>query len=134
MGPAFTRVLLNGAPVASGLGRQLGGQHQCQPRSRHGLPASELFSSASVYKSQKASIIEGGLAGDGVDVAAPLSTSADLRSAAVTFSGNHWRPRQALGQDKGLGPDQQHLGPACGGVGGRWWVAFGQTFYRMPTT
>ena len=131
MGPAFTRVLLNGAPVASASAGNWAGSIQCQPRrGRHGLPLpSELFSSASVYKSQKASIIEGGLAGT-VD----MRSAPDFRQARPAFSRHLQRqlprPRQALGQDR-LGPDQQHLGPACGGLGGRVrGVAFGQTFYH----
>ncbi|MBI1771025.1 MAG: TonB-dependent receptor plug domain-containing protein [Burkholderiales bacterium] len=63
MGPAFTRVLLNGAPMASASAGSWGGSISANREVDMDFLPSELFRSASVYKSQQASLIEGGIAG-----------------------------------------------------------------------
>ena len=63
MGPAFTRVLLNGAPITSASGSNSGGGVSANREVDMDFLPSELFRSATVYKSQQASLIEGGLAG-----------------------------------------------------------------------
>lgn len=88
MGPAFTRVLLNGAPMASASAGSWGGNISANREVDMDFLPSELFRRATVYKSQQASVIEGGIAGT-VDMRSvrPFDKSG-LRSA-FTVSGNY---------------------------------------------
>jgi TonB-dependent receptor len=88
MGPAFTRVLLNGAPMASASAGGPGGNISANREVDMDFLPSELFRRATVYKSQQASVIEGGIAGT-VDMRSvrPFDKSG-LRSA-FTISGNY---------------------------------------------
>jgi TonB-dependent receptor len=88
MGPAFTRVLLNGAPMASASAGSWGGSISANREVDMDFLPSELFRSASVYKSQQASLIEGGIAGTvNMRSVRPFDKSG-LRSA-FTLSGNY---------------------------------------------
>jgi hypothetical protein len=88
MGPAFTRVLLNGAPMASASAGSWGGSISANREVDMDFLPSELFRSATVYKSQQADIIEGGVAGTvNMRSVRPFDKSG-LRSA-FTASGNY---------------------------------------------
>lgn len=63
MGAAFTRVLLNNAPMASASAGSWGGNISANREVDMDFLPSELFRSATVYKSQQADLIEGGVAG-----------------------------------------------------------------------
>ena len=108
MGPQFTRVLLNGAPMASASAGSWGGNISANREVDMDFLPSELFSSASVYKSQKASIIEGGIAGTVNMRSARPFDKAGFRSA-FTLSGNYRDQNKQVGYD-GLRTRQQHLG------------------------
>ena len=88
MGPAFTRVLLNGAPMASasagGWGNPIGSNREVD---MDFLP-SELFRRATVYKSQQASVLEGGIAGT-VDMRSVRPFDKRGFRSAFTLSGNY---------------------------------------------
>jgi TonB-dependent receptor len=88
MGPAFTRVLLNGAPMASASAGSWGNNISANREVDMDFLPSELFRRATVYKSQQASVTEGGIAGT-VDMRSvrPFDKSG-LRSA-LTLSGNY---------------------------------------------
>lgn len=88
MGPAFTRVLLNGAPMASASAGSWGGNISANREVDMDFLPSELFRSASVYKSQQASLIEGGIAGTVNMRSVRPFDKAGLRSA-FTLSGNY---------------------------------------------
>jgi TonB-dependent receptor len=88
MGPAFTRVLLNGAPMASASAGSWGGSISANREVDMDFLPSELFRSASVYKSQQASLIEGGIAGTVNMRSVRPFDKAGLRSV-FTLSGNY---------------------------------------------
>ena len=88
MGPAFTRVLLNGAPMASASAGSWGGNISANREVDMDFLPSELFRSASVYKSQQAGVIEGGIAGTVNMRSVRPFDKAGLRSA-FTLSGNY---------------------------------------------
>ncbi|WBS05255.1 TonB-dependent receptor [Pseudoduganella sp. SL102] len=88
MGPAFTRVLLNGAPMASASAGSWGGNISANREVDMDFLPSELFRSATVYKSQQASVIEGGIAGTVNMRSVRPFDKAGLRSA-FTLSGNY---------------------------------------------
>ncbi|MBI3729291.1 MAG: TonB-dependent receptor [Burkholderiales bacterium] len=88
MGPAFTRVLLNGAPMASASAGSWGGSISANREVDMDFLPSELFRSASVYKSQQASLIEGGIAGT-VDMRSVRPFDKNGFRSAFTLSGNY---------------------------------------------
>lgn len=88
MGAAFTRVLLNGAPMASASAGSWGGSISANREVDMDFLPSELFRSASVYKSQKASLIEGGIAGT-VDMRSVRPFDKAGFRSAFTLSGNY---------------------------------------------
>jgi TonB-dependent receptor len=88
MGAAFTRVLLNGAPMASASAGHWGGVISANREVDMDFLPSELFRSATVYKSQQASVIEGGIAGTVNMRSVRPFDKAGLRSA-FTLSGNY---------------------------------------------
>ena len=88
MGAAFTRVLLNGAPMASASAGSWGGSISANREVDMDFLPSELFRSASVYKSQQASLIEGGIAGTVNMRSVRPFDKAGLRSV-FTLSGNY---------------------------------------------
>ncbi|MVW60758.1 TonB-dependent receptor [Massilia sp. NEAU-DD11] len=88
MGPAFTRVLLNGAPMASASAGSWGGNISANREVDMDFLPSELFRSATVYKSQQASVIEGGIAGT-VDMRSVRPFDKAGFRSAFTLSGNY---------------------------------------------
>ncbi|KQQ33335.1 hypothetical protein ASF61_09600 [Duganella sp. Leaf126] len=88
MGPAFTRVLLNGAPMASASAGSWGGNISANREVDMDFLPSELFRSASVYKSQQASLIEGGIAGT-VNMRSVRPFDKSGFRTAFTLSGNY---------------------------------------------
>lgn len=88
MGPAFTRVLLNGAPMASASAGSWGGNISANREVDMDFLPSELFRSATVYKSQQASVIEGGIAGT-VDMRSVRPFDKAGFRSAITLSGNY---------------------------------------------
>jgi TonB-dependent receptor len=88
MGPAFTSVLLNGAPIAAASGGNWGGGVGAGREVDMDFLPSELFRSGTVYKSQQASLEEGGIAGTvNMRSVRPFDKSG-LRSA-FTLAGNY---------------------------------------------
>ncbi len=88
MGPAFTRVLLNGAPMASASAGSWGGNISANREVDMDFLPSELFRSATVYKSQQSDISEGGVAGTVNMRSVRPFDKAGFRSA-FTASGNY---------------------------------------------
>jgi TonB-dependent receptor len=88
MGPAFTRVLLNGAPMASASAGSWGGNISANREVDMDFLPSELFRSATVYKSQRADIVEGGVAGT-VDMRSVRPFDKAGFRSAITASGNY---------------------------------------------
>jgi TonB-dependent receptor len=88
MGAAFTRVLLNGAPMASASAGSWGGNISANREVDMDFLPSELFRSASVYKSQQASVIEGGIAGT-VNMRSVRPFDKMGFRSAFTLSGNY---------------------------------------------
>jgi TonB-dependent receptor len=88
MGPAFTRVLLNGAPMASASAGSWGGNISANREVDMDFLPSELFRRATVYKSQQASVIEGGIAGT-VDMRSVRPFDKQGLRSALTLSGNY---------------------------------------------
>lgn len=88
MGAAFTRVLLNGAPMASASAGHWGGTISANREVDMDFLPSELFRSATVYKSQRASVLEGGIAGT-VDMRSVRPFDKKGFRSAVTLSGNY---------------------------------------------
>lgn len=88
MGPSFTRVLLNGAPMASASAGSWGGTISANREVDMDFLPSELFRRATVYKSQQASVIEGGIAGT-VDMRSVRPFDKKGFRSAFTLSGNY---------------------------------------------
>lgn len=88
MGAAFTRVLLNGAPMAAASAGSWGGTISANREVDMDFLPSELFRSATVYKSQQADIMEGGVAGTVNMRSVRPFDKAGFRSA-FTASGNY---------------------------------------------
>ncbi|MET0982997.1 MAG: TonB-dependent receptor [Telluria sp.] len=88
MGPAFTRVLLNGAPMASASAGSWGGNISANREVDMDFLPSELFRRATVYKSQQASVMEGGIAGT-VDMRSVRPFDKKGLRSAFTLSGNY---------------------------------------------
>ncbi len=129
MGAAFTRVLLNGAPMASASAGSWGGSISANREVDMDFLPSELFRSASVYKSQQASLIEGGIAGTVNMRSVRPFDKAGLRSA-FTLSGNY---RETNGQWGSTGSglvSNTWTSPGWGKFGILGGVAFGDTKYK----
>lgn len=129
MGAAFTRVLLNGAPMASASAGSWGGSISANREVDMDFLPSELFRSASVYKSQQASLIEGGIAGTVNMRSVRPFDKAGLRSA-FTLSGNY---RETNGQWGSTGSglvSNTWTSPSWGKFGILGGVAFGDTKYK----
>jgi TonB-dependent receptor len=94
MGANFTRVLLNGAPMASASAGSWGGNISANREVDMDFLPSELFRSATVYKSQRASILEGGIAGT-VDMRSVRPFDKQGFRSAFTLSGNY---RETVGK------------------------------------
>ncbi len=88
MGANFTRVLLNGAPMASASAGSWGGTISANREVDMDFLPSELFRSATVYKSQRASVLEGGIAGT-VDMRSLRPFDRQGFHSAFTLSGNY---------------------------------------------
>ncbi|MFG6428952.1 TonB-dependent receptor [Roseateles sp. LYH14W] len=88
MGANFTRVLLNGAPMASASAGHWGGTISANREVDMDFLPSELFRSATVYKSQRASVLEGGIAGT-VDMRSVRPFDKKGFRSAFTLSGNY---------------------------------------------
>ena len=88
MGANFTRVLLNGAPIASASAGHWGGTISANREVDMDFLPSELFRSATVYKSQRASVLEGGIAGT-VDMRSVRPFDKKGFRSAFTLSGNY---------------------------------------------
>lgn len=129
MGPQFTRVLLNGAPMASASAGAWGNPISANREVDMDFLPSELFRSASVYKSQKASLIDGGIAGT-VDMrsARPFDKSG-LRTA-FTLSGNYRDKDKKWGGTGSALVSNTWDVKGMGSVGALVGVAFGDTKYR----
>jgi TonB-dependent receptor len=94
MGANFTRVLLNGAPMASASAGSWGGNISANREVDMDFLPSELFRSATVYKSQRAGILEGGIAGT-VDMRSVRPFDKQGFRSAFTLSGNY---RETVGK------------------------------------
>lgn len=88
MGANFARVLLNGAPMASASAGHWGGTISANREVDMDFLPSELFRSATVYKSQRASVLEGGIAGT-VDMRSVRPFDKQGLRSAFTVSGNY---------------------------------------------
>jgi TonB-dependent receptor len=129
MGAAFTRVLLNGAPMASASAGSWGGNISANREVDMDFLPSELFRSASVYKSQVASVIEGGIAGTVNMRSVRPFDKMGLRSA-FTLSGNY-RDRDGKPGVTGSGLiSNTWNSPRWGKFGVLAGVAFGDTKYK----
>jgi len=129
MGPAFTRVLLNGAPMASASAGSWGGNISANREVDMDFLPSELFRSASVYKSQQASVIEGGIAGTVNMRSVRPFDKMGLRSA-FTLSGNY-RDRDGKPGVTGSGlVSNTWTSNRWGKFGVLGGVAFGDTKYK----
>ncbi|NIA57715.1 TonB-dependent receptor [Massilia sp. TW-1] len=132
MGPAFTRVLLNGAPITSASGSNSGGGISANREVDMDFLPSELFRSATVYKSQQASLIEGGLAGTvNMRTVRPFDKSG-FRSA-LTLSGN-FRENDGKWGSTGSGLiSNTWTSPTWGKFGILGGVAFGDSKFKTDT-
>lgn len=128
MGAAFTRVLLNGAPMASASAGSWGGNISANREVDMDFLPSELFRSASVYKSQQASLIEGGVAGT-VNMRSVRPFDKSGFRSAFTLSGNY-RDRDGQFGNTGSGLVSNTWQTPWGKVGLLGGVAWGNTkFY-----
>lgn len=129
MGPAFTRVLLNGAPMASASAGSWGGNISANREVDMDFLPSELFRSASVYKSQQASVIEGGIAGT-VNMRSVRPFDKMGFRSAFTLSGNY-RDRDGKPGVTGSGlVSNTWTSARWGKFGVLAGVAFGDTKYK----
>ncbi len=129
MGSAFTRVLLNGAPMASASAGHWGGSISANREVDMDFLPSELFRSASVYKSQQASLIEGGIAGT-VNMRSVRPFDKSGFRSAFTLSGNY---REQSGKTGNTGSglvSNTWTSSAWGKFGVLAGVAFGNTSYK----
>jgi TonB-dependent receptor len=88
MGASFTRVILNGAPMASASGGGYGATPSANREVDMDFLPSELFRRATVYKSSMASMIEGGISGV-VDMRSVRPFDKSGFRSAFTLSGNY---------------------------------------------
>ena len=129
MGAAFTRVLLNGAPMASASAGSWGGTISANREVDMDFLPSELFRSATVYKSQRAGIVEGGIAGT-VDMRSVRPFDKQGFRSAFTLSGNY---RDASGKWSNTGSgliSNTWRSSTFGEFGALAGVAFGNSKYK----
>ena len=125
MGAAFTRTLLNGAPMASASAGHWGGSISANREVDIDFLPSELFSRVSVYKSQQASMLEGGIAGT-VDMRSARPFDKRGFRSAFTVSGNY-REQGGNWGDTGSALVSNTWGSEFGVLAG---VAWGRTKYK----
>ncbi|USX19478.1 TonB-dependent receptor [Oxalobacteraceae bacterium OTU3REALA1] len=129
MGSAFTRVLLNGAPMASASAGSWGGSISANREVDMDFLPSELFRSASVYKSQQASLIEGGIAGT-VNMRSVRPFDKSGFRSAFTLSGNYREQNGKMGATGSGLISNTWTSNAWGKFGLLGGVAFGDTKYK----
>lgn len=129
MGAAFTRVLLNGAPMASASAGSWGGSISANREVDMDFLPSELFRSASVYKSQKASLIEGGIAGT-VDMRSVRPFDKAGFRTAFTLSGNYREQNSKTGNTGSALVSNTWTSAGWGKFGALAGVAWGNTGYK----
>lgn len=128
MGPSFTRVLLNGAPMASASAGSWGGNISANREVDMDFLPSELFRRATVYKSQLASVIEGGIAGT-VDMRSVRPFDKSGFRSAFTLSGNY-RDREGQWGSTGSALVSNTWETRFGKVGVLGGFAFGNSKYH----
>jgi TonB-dependent receptor len=128
MGSAFTRVLLNGAPMASASAGSWGGNISANREVDMDFLPSELFRRATVYKSQQASVIEGGIAGT-VDMRSVRPFDKSGFRSAFTLSGNY-RDRDGRWGNTGSALVSNTWNTRFGKVGLLGGFAFGNTRFH----
>jgi TonB-dependent receptor len=128
MGPAFTRVLLNGAPMASASAGSWGGNISANREVDMDFLPSELFRSATVYKSQQADISEGGVAGT-VNMRSVRPFDKSGFRSAFTASGNY-RDKDGKWGNTGSGLVSNTWDTRFGKVGALAGFAWGNTKYH----
>jgi TonB-dependent receptor len=128
MGAAFTRVLLNGAPMASASAGSWGGNISANREVDMDFLPSELFRSATVYKSQQADIIEGGVAGT-VNMRSVRPFDKNGFRSAFTASGNY-RDKDGKWGNTGSGLVSNTWQTRFGKVGALAGFAWGDTKYH----
>jgi TonB-dependent receptor len=129
MGPAFTRVLLNGAPMASASAGSWGGSISANREVDMDFLPSELFRSASVYKSQQASLIEGGIAGT-VNMRSVRPFDKSGFRSAFTLSGNYREQNSKTGSTGSALISNTWNDSTFGKIGALVGVAWGDTKYK----
>ncbi|WP_426338279.1 TonB-dependent receptor [Pseudoduganella sp. S-14] len=129
MGAAFTRVLLNGAPMASASAGSWGGSISANREVDMDFLPSELFRSASVYKSQKASLIEGGIAGT-VDMRSVRPFDKAGFRSAFTLSGNYREQNSKTGNTGSALVSNTWSTAGWGKFGALAGIAWGNTGYK----
>ena len=125
MGASFTRVILNGAPMASASGGGYGNTPSANREVDMDFLPSELFRRATVYKSSTASMIEGGIAGV-VDMRSVRPFDKSGFRSAFTLSGNY-RDRDKKPGNTGSGVISNTWNTRFGKVGLLGGFAFGNT-------
>jgi TonB-dependent receptor len=128
MGPSFTRVLLNGAPMAAASAGSWGGTISANREVDMDFLPSELFRSATVYKSQQADIIEGGVAGT-VNMRSVRPFDKSGFRSAFTASGNY-RDKDGKWGNTGSGLVSNTWNTRFGKVGALAGFAWGDTKYH----
>lgn len=128
MGPAFTRVLLNGAPMASASAGSWGGNISANREVDMDFLPSELFRSATVYKSQQADISEGGVAGT-VNMRSVRPFDKSGFRSAFTASANY-RDKDGKWGNTGSGLVSNTWDTRFGKVGALIGFAWGNTRYH----
>ncbi|MEO7578422.1 MAG: TonB-dependent receptor plug domain-containing protein, partial [Massilia sp.] len=129
MGPAFTRVLLNSAPMASASAGSWGGVISANREVDMDFLPSELFRSASVYKSQQASLMEGGIAGT-VNMRSVRPFDKSGFRSAFTLSGNYRDEAGKFGNTGSALVSNTWKSSTFGKFGALAGVAFGNTAYK----
>jgi TonB-dependent receptor len=125
MGASFTRVILNGAPMASASGGGYGNTPSANREVDMDFLPSELFRRATVYKSSTANMIEGGISGV-VDMRSVRPFDKSGFRAAFTVSGNY-RDRDKKPGNTGSGVISNTWNTRFGKVGLLGGFAFGNT-------
>jgi len=128
MGANFTRVLLNGAPMASANAGSWGGSISANREVDMDFLPAELFRSATVYKSQQADIIEGGIAGT-VDMRSVRPFDKSGFRSAFTASGNY-RDKDGKWGNTGSALVSNTWNTSFGKVGALFGFAWGDTKYH----
>lgn len=129
MGAAFTRVLLNGAPMASASAGHWGGTISANREVDMDFLPAELFRSATVYKSQRASVLEGGIAGT-VDMRSVRPFDKQGFRSAFTLSGNYRDVSGKWGTTGSAVVSNTWRSSTFGDFGALFGVAFGTSQYK----